>query len=189
MTFDERIKAIKAILFNQDQPAPAPAPAEPAKFAEYTLKDGTVVSVSELAVGGTVMIGDTPAPAGTHELAEGGSIVVGEGGVITEVIAAPEDPAEPAEDFGQKFAAVEARFAEMGETISKQGEMLAAFDAALKQSGETMKQLLEVVEQLAKAPTADPAEPPKQNFKKAVAESKVEKFTALADSIKKIKGN
>lgn len=61
---------------------------ETAKFAEYTLEDGTVISVSALEVGGEVKVGDAAAPAGTHKLPDGSSIVTDEAGIITEIIAA-----------------------------------------------------------------------------------------------------
>lgn len=185
MDISKKLEAIKKVLFNTE--APAPAPEQPAAFAEYTLKDGTVVSISELAVGGTAMIGDQPAPAGTHELADGGSITVGEGGVITGVdVESGEDMGKQKQDYSEQFAAIESRFAQQDQIIKQQGEMLQHFDAALKQSGETMKQLLEVVEQLAKAPTADPAEAPKQNFRKDAPLTKTEKFAGIAKAIASI---
>lgn len=186
MDISKKLEAIKKVLFNTD--APAPAPEQPASFAEYTLKDGTVVSISELAVGGTAMIGDQPAPAGTHELADGGSITVGEGGVITGVdIESGEDMGkDKKQDYSEQFAAIEGRFAQMESIINKQAEMYQHLEAAFTQSGETMKQLLEVVEQLAKAPTADPAEAPKQNFRKDAPLTKTEKFAGIAKAIASI---
>lgn len=180
MNIKDALEQIKKVVFSAN-----PAPEQPAAFSEYTLKDGTVISVSELAIGGTVMIGDAPAPAGTHELADGGVIVVGEGGVIAEVKPAEDMGNEQKpQDYSEQFAAIEGRFAQQDEVIRKQGEMLQAFDAALKQSGETMKQLLEVVEQLANAPTADPAEAPKQSFQKAQPGSRLDKFKAIAELVK-----
>lgn len=64
---------------------------------DVPLKDGTIVKVDaqegEDLVGKQAMIGDQPAPAGEHELANGQMIVVGENGVISEVKMpeAPED--------------------------------------------------------------------------------------------------
>lgn len=184
---EEILSRVRSLVF-ADQPAPAPAPADPsAQFSDYTLEDGTVISVSELAVGGTVMVGDQPAPAGDHKLSDGTIITVGDGGVITDVKgaeAAPEMPEDMQHDYSEQFASIETRFAAMDETIRKQGEMLLAFDAALKQSSETIRQMLAAMEELAKVPTADPAEQPKQAFAKPV-ESKIEKYGNLLKAIKK----
>lgn len=184
---EEILGKVRSLVF-ADQPAPAPAPADPsAQFSEYTLEDGTVISVSELAVGGTVMVGDQPAPAGDHKLSDGTVITVGEGGVIADV-KAPEAPAAPEQemqhDYSEQFASIETRFAAMDDTIRQQGEMLQAFDAALKQSGETIRQMLAAMEELAKAPTAEPAEAPKQAFNKQV-ENKIEKYGNLLKALKK----
>lgn len=52
---------------------------------EYTLKDGTAITVDKVEVGGVVLIAGIPAPAGDHELSDGTKITVGEGGLITAV--------------------------------------------------------------------------------------------------------
>lgn len=69
---------------------PAVVPPAPAVFADYTLKSGTVVKCDQLAVGGTMMIGEVPAPAGEYELADGTKVTVAEGGSITAVTPSPE---------------------------------------------------------------------------------------------------
>lgn len=72
-------------------PAPVvPAPAAPAApvvlNTEYTLKDGTAVTIDKLEVGGVALIAGVPAPVGDHELSDGTKFTVGEGGVITAVV-------------------------------------------------------------------------------------------------------
>lgn len=95
----EQLKKIKALVFNE---APA-APTEPApvQLMEYTLEDGTVVMIDKLEAGGVVSIGDAPAPAGDHKLADGTVVTVGEGGVISAVVApaAPVSPEQTPEDL------------------------------------------------------------------------------------------
>lgn len=59
----------------------------------YTLKDGTVVSIDKLEVGGIILIAETPAPAGDHELIDGTILKVGENGVIS-VVTPPTKPDE-----------------------------------------------------------------------------------------------
>lgn len=68
-------------------------------FVDATLADGTVVKVEPaIEEGATVVVVDSegvenPAPNGEHQL-EDGSVIVTEGGVIIEVVAAPEVPSE-----------------------------------------------------------------------------------------------
>ena len=63
------------------------------EFAEATLMDGTTISFEGdvLAEGVAVFVGEAPAPEGTYELADGGSVVVDANGVVTEVIEASND--------------------------------------------------------------------------------------------------
>lgn len=101
------LKDIKVFLGLEEMPSPT-----------YTLADGTPIEISELVAGGTVIVGDGPAPAGEHILSDGQTIVVDENGVITEIrpVAAPTEmtqPPEPAptqltpeqmQNVAQKFA-------------------------------------------------------------------------------------
>ena len=86
------LKQIKSIVFNE---APAAVEVEQ-KFDEYTLVDGTPVMISELVIGGVITLADgTAAPAGDHTLADGTVITVGEGGVISNIVAPAEAPELP----------------------------------------------------------------------------------------------
>ena len=85
-------------------------PAAPQKMMEAKLKDGTVVEVTDMNVGGVVTIAGTPAPVGEHELEDGTKIVLVDNGVISEIImpqAAPAPAMPPMEDMSAKFAAFE----------------------------------------------------------------------------------
>ena len=84
-----------------------PEEKKPVKMSEYQLKDGGMVQIEELTVGGVVMIDGAPALPGELELVDGTKIVVGENGVISEVKPASETPAPemPEMDMGSKFAA------------------------------------------------------------------------------------
>jgi len=74
---------------------------------DVPLKDGTVVKVDaqegEDLVGKQAMIGDQPAPAGEHELANGQMIEVGENGVIMEV-KQPMSPEEKMKKYQEQMA-------------------------------------------------------------------------------------
>jgi len=85
---------------------------EPAavKMMEAKLKDGTIVEVTDLAIGGIVTISGAPAPVGEHELEDGTMIVLGDNGVIMEIKPKAEAPSIElpiVEDMSAKFAALE----------------------------------------------------------------------------------
>jgi len=98
MNISEEIKAkmplIKKLLFGSVE-----------KFIDAKLVDGTLVRIEpELAIGSMVQVigadGELlPAPDAQHQL-EDGSVVVTEGGLILEVIAAPAAPVVEPEDMG-----------------------------------------------------------------------------------------
>ena len=184
MNYEDAIKKLKAV-FAAVEPVNAPAPTAPAQMEalEYKLVDGTPVMIDKIEPGGTVTVNGSPAPDGEHIL-EDGTMIETEGGVITEVTSpqnlpapAPDAPAEPAPDFGAKFAAMEERMGQM--------------DAALQATSQTVSGLLSIVEQLTKAPTAEPSAPAPAKFGavKKPADSRSEWMQQLNESILKIKKN
>ena len=85
MNATEILKNIRA-LFNE-APIVAPVqPVEPAtvEFSDYNLKDGTVVSIDKLEIGGAVMAAGVPALDGDYIMADDSTITV-VGGMITEI--------------------------------------------------------------------------------------------------------
>jgi hypothetical protein len=161
MKAEEILTAVKKIVFGEMPPVEA-APVEEKQFSEYALKDGTLVMIDELAVGGTVMVGDAPAPAGSHELADGTVIEVGEGGVIATVTvpAAPEAEEEPKDmgkKYDEKFAAIESRFA----ALQSENENLKQ---AFVKADEAIKGLINLVETLVNE-GGEPAIKPQQGFR------------------------
>ncbi|OOQ57147.1 hypothetical protein [Mucilaginibacter pedocola] len=72
-TILERIR--QALKF--DDPAQTPA--------EHTLPDGTIITVSQIAIGGTVAIDGKPAPAGDYTLEDETMLIVDKAGTITKV--------------------------------------------------------------------------------------------------------
>jgi hypothetical protein len=186
----ELLQKVKALVFEEQMPAaPAVEPKAPEKkeFGGYMLKDGTEVYIDKLEVGGVVSIEKetvAPAPAGEHTLADGTVIVVGEGGVISEVKPAPaaEPEAPAAEDLGKKyddkFAAYDAKFSAL-ETEN------VNLKAAFAKSEEAIKGLFELVEKLVKEPTTEPSEPVRSGFKfgKQI-ENKEEKLNSIINLFK-----
>lgn len=169
------------------EPAPAPAPVQ--EHSEYQLKDGTAVAITELAPGGVVTVGDAPAPAGEHELADGTKLTVGDGGVITAVAPAPGQ--EPQEDMGKKF---EAQFAEINQKFSayeqrftEQQESLQKLSDSFNKTNETIVHLVGIIEKMSQEPTADPVSQSQNNFQTQKAVSREEKRKELASLFAKIK--
>jgi hypothetical protein len=134
------------------------------KFAEATLKDGTLVRVSDegAVVGSDVMVIDadgneTPAPNGEHELADGTMIVVADG-KITEVKEAmaeePETPATPATPevdveamVNEKIEALKVEMQNaLAEIVAKLTEMEAGKAKAEKETEEMKAQFAQFSE-------------------------------------------
>ena len=192
----ELLQKVKALVFEGQMPADQSLGMYPKdedkkkEFSGYTLKDGTEVYIDKLEVGGVVTIeSEAPAPAGEHELADGTVIVLGEGGVISEIKPAPAPemapeaaPVEaavlPAQNFDEKFASYDAKFSalEVENTNLK---------ASFAKADEAIKGLFELVEKLVKEPTTEPSEPVKNGFKfgKQI-DNKEEKLQSLINLFK-----
>lgn len=177
---------------------PNPTSQTPQTLAkDYTLKDGTTtVNISDLSVGGVVMIGGVPAPAGEYELQDGTKCTVGEGGVITAVAPAAglEPPAMMNEAKVNELItkALQQHQATLEATnktkLENDQRIIAEQKLALKNQDEKIAGLFELVEELAKIPTADPVgEDQKLSFSQEKAKSASEKRQSLIESFKKLR--
>ena len=177
---------LKNFLFN-NQPAPA-APVAPVAAAATTakLKDGTEVSISALEVGGTVMIGDAPAPAGEHELEDGSKVTVGEGGVIT-ALAPVGMPEEPATDYTKEFAAVNEKLSGYEQRFATYEQKFSDYETRIQKAQAMNEKLFAIVEKLAEAPTADPASTSGSNFQSQISKDKEARLKELQTNIQKLK--
>lgn len=136
------------------------------KMVEAKLKDGTVVEVTALEVGGIVTIQGVPAPAGEHILEDGTKIVLDDKGVILEImpaeteveveIEAEKKKAKMEEVFSafetatnQKFASYEAKFAAYENKFSE-------YETKLNKAYGVIEGLIELTQKLAETPTATP---------------------------------
>lgn len=179
MTALEALEKIKA-LFQEPEPAQEPTQApveEPTKFESYNLLDGTTIEISALEVGGSVTITDAngdsmPAPDADYELADGTQVSVA-GGTITAI--AQDQPVEPT---GSE------EMAEFKEQIANQSSEIEALKAEIKTQSEAFKQLIEVVETIANAPSAEPSVQP-QGFKHT--EAIADKEQRLLNKLKNLK--
>ena len=178
------LKQIKAIVFNE---TPAPVEVEQ-KFDEYTLQDGTPIMITELVIGGVVTMADgSAAPAGDHTLADGTVITVGEGGVITNIVA----PAEAVPVMEEPVMEVTPEEIEAGKDYEdkvKMGELedkMAMIEEKLAKAEEAIKSLVALVETLVKEPSTMPVESVKNGFKHAAKESRQDRIAKLFSNIKK----
>lgn len=184
------LTTLKSALFSADNPLhpdPAAAAAPVAAAAvKAKLKDGTEISVSEMVVGGVVMVGDAPAPAGEHELEDGTKITVGEGGVISAVT--PGTPgAPPPMDYTKEFAAVNEKFAGYEAKLNGYEERFAKQDAAITKAQAINEQLFAIVQKLAETPTADPVQGSGSNFATQKSQDRDERLREISENIKKLK--
>lgn len=179
----EQLKKIKALVFNE-----APAEPAPVQLMEYTLEDGTVVMIDKLEAGGKVMIGDAPAPAGDHKLADGTVITVGEGGVISAV-AAPAAPESEPEDmnaqYTQRFEAMEAKISGFEQALALAAQENAALKETFAKQEALNQQFLQMFETLIKEPDTTPTSQP-NSFRRFTAQTKDERIKSFSNSISNI---
>jgi hypothetical protein len=176
----ELLQKVKALVFEEQAPAEPVTTVEP---LEYSLQDGTKVYIDKLEVGGMVTLEQSaPAPAGSHTLADGTVLELGEGGVIsaiTPVAVAPEEPAQ--EDMGkkyeEKFAAYDAKFS----TLETEN---ANLKAAFAKADEAIKGLVGLVERLVKEPTQEAAEPVKSGFRFGKETNKEDQLNSIINLFK-----
>ncbi len=161
MNAKEAILKIRALF--EDMPEPMPEEEQlPMEMSEYSLLDGTKVMIDKLDVEGKVQLEDgSPAPDGEHELADGTKIVT-EGGVIKEIKAA-EEPVEIEVEAkkDEKMEEVEAKLSALEMENKELKEKLAEFE---KKAAQGFAQVIELIEEIAKVPQADPMEKT-QSFK------------------------
>jgi uncharacterized short protein YbdD (DUF466 family) len=142
---------------NESMPMPSGETAAPAKMMEAKLKDGTIVEVSELAVGGIVTIEGVPAPVGEHMLESGEVILLGDNGVIMEikpsVEEAPVAETPVVEDMSAKFAAFESA---TNEKFTAYESKFAQYEIKLGQANKVIEGLMQISKMLVEAPQAAP---------------------------------
>ena len=128
---------------------------------EAKLKDGTMVEVTEMAVGGVVTIAGAPAPVGEHMLEDGTMIVLGDNGVIMEIKPAESEAkveveveASKVEDeMSAKFAAFESA---TNEKFQAYEEKFAQYEGKLSQANKVIEGLMQISKMLVEAPQAAP---------------------------------
>jgi uncharacterized short protein YbdD (DUF466 family) len=144
---------------NEEMPMPSGETAAPVKMMEAKLKDGTIVEVTELAVGGIVTIEGVPAPVGEHMLETGETIVLGDNGAIMEIKPKAEDEVKveveipQVEDMSAKFAAFESA---TNEKFTAYESKFAQYEAKLGQANKVIEGLMQISKMLVEAPQSAP---------------------------------
>jgi hypothetical protein len=172
MSSKEAIEKIKNMLFGEmpeQAPVPVPTPEGSGQvFADYKLKDGTVVSIDKVEIGGSVNLNGEPAPDGYHLLEDGTKIEVLSGlivGVEKEAVVA-EVP-EELKKLPVMMSAVNQDIVDLKKTIDAQAKLIAT-------QSESLKQMFALVETIAN----NSIEQPKEAVKSFDEMSALEKFRA-----------
>jgi len=161
-TILEKVQQFFVELVKEDQsfavaPEMAPVSGVPeaaVKMMDAKLADGTLVQVTELAVGGIVTIEGMPAPVGEHKLEDGTIIVVGDNGAIMEIKPATTEEVAPVmEDMSAKFAAFENA---TNEKFAAYEEKFAQYEAKLTQANKVIEGLMQISKMLVEAPQGTP---------------------------------
>jgi hypothetical protein len=185
MTVKEGIEQIKVLLSGVPEMQNEEVAQEPTtelSFETYDLKDGTKIDMTGLEIGADAMLVDESgnsivAPDGEYELADGTMVEVIAGKV--EGIESPITEMPEAEDemTKEKEEEMSTHFDEMDATINYLKAENEALKAKLDEMDGKFNQAFEkvfvLVEELAKMPSADAIQAPKQSFK--VTESKADK--------------
>ena len=170
MSPKEAVEKIKNMLFGEVVP-PVVLPESVGSgqvFADYKLKDGTIVSIDKVEIGGQVQLNGEPAPDGYHLLEDGTKIEVSKGlivGVEKEAVVA-EVP-EEMKKLPLQMSAVNQDIVDLKKTIDAQAKLIAT-------QTESLKQMFALVETIAN----NSIEQPKEKVKSFDEMSALEKFRA-----------
>ena len=155
--FSELVKGEETFAENMPEVSGTPE-AAPVKMMEAKLKDGTIVEVTQMAVGGIVTIAGAPAPVGEHMLEDGTMIVLGDNGAIMEIKPKQEDEISvevevpQTEDMSAKFAAFESA---TNEKFAAYEEKFAQYEGKLTQANKVIEGLMQISKMLVEAPQAN----------------------------------
>ena len=155
--FVELVKEDQSFAMASDMYPASGTPEMAVKMMDAKLADGTMVQVTELAVGGVVTIDGMPAPVGEHKLEDGTTIVLGDNGAIMEIKPKMEEEVEievpVVEDMSAKFAAFENA---TNEKFAAYEEKFAAYETKLTQANKVIEGLMQISKMLVEAPQGTP---------------------------------
>ena len=174
MSPKEAVEKIKHMLFGDMPEQPLPVPVQPPVgagqvFADYKLKDGTVVSIDKVEIGGQVQLNGEPAPDGYHLLEDGTKIEVSKGLIVSvekEESVVAEVP-EEMKKLPLQMSEVNKDIVDLKKTIDAQAKLIAT-------QTESLKQMFALVETIAN----NSIEQPKEKVKSFDEMTALEKFRA-----------
>lgn len=197
--FNAAVAKVRALLqaVNLAETVPgAPETTGADTLKDYVTETGVTVKIDRLETGGKVYMedGTTPVTSG-FSLSDGTVVTVDESGSITAVVvpspveaAAPVIPAVPAAppNYDARFEALEAELAALKAANQKFSDA-AATDAKLQTMSDAVNKTLDIVEQFAAAPSADPVvkpsgepdKPTKADLREAFAKNIAARKTAV----------
>jgi hypothetical protein len=168
MSSKEAIDKIKSMLFG-DVPVVLPESVGSGQvFSDYKLKDGTVVSIDKVEIGGSVVLNGQPAPDGYHLLEDGTKIEVSKGLIVgVEKQAVIAEMPEELKKLPVMMSAVNQDMVDLKKTINAQAKLIAT-------QSESLKQMFALVETIAN----NSIEQPKEKVKSFDEMTPLEKFRA-----------
>jgi hypothetical protein len=171
---------------------------DPGEFevTEYTLEDGTKITIDKMEVGGQVVQGDTPIANGEYTLEDGSKFTTVDGlitvitpkdeQVMEEETPAPSPLTEQVKELVTK--AIQDELATYKQGMESQAEaQKIAFgkqENTIKKQGEVIAQMLELMTQLADSPDGDPPVERKVIFSdNKTKKSALDKYTDAAKKL------
>lgn len=161
-------------------------------MAEAVLKDGTIVRYEgELAEGVAIMVvtpeGEMPAPDGEHELEDGTIISTSEGKVTAITPAEPSVEVEvEAGDYKKEMGVAMSKIDDLTQKIAALEKANEAQKSQISQLVKFCQQNIELVQQLADMPAAQPSPNPQPIAKLSKHEELMEKAKKQAAFIKSL---
>ncbi len=173
MSPKDAVEKIKNMLFGDmpEQPLPVPVPTPVGAgqvFADYKLKDGTVVSIDKVEIGGQVQLNGEPAPDGYHLLEDGTKIEVSKGLIVGVEKEVEVEMPEELKKLPVQMSEVNKDIVDLKRTINAQAKLIAT-------QTESLKQMFALVETIAN----NSIEQPKEKAKSFDEMTALEKFRAL----------
>lgn len=159
----EIINQIKKLLFADD--TATPVASNPATTTtEYKTKDGVVIAIDKLEVGGIATQNGAPLADGNYTLEDGTVITIAQG-LISEVETAAQSATEPIDEMKKQVAAMQSQI----DKLKKERDELKGKFAA---QTEANKLIVETLEKFAEQTTLVPKDEPQEiysgNFKKVL---------------------
>ena len=171
-----KVKAL-ALKFSGEEIVVAPVAPIEVKLTDVPLKDGSVLQVDKMEVGGMASLvsadGVVPAPDAEY-VAEDGTVITVMGGLIAEIATATEEA--PEAEVAPVVAGINSQLEAINKEIS---DMKARFSAQTLELNETKKGLgiaLSSMEKLVSQPVAISLEKQKPSSKKFEEMTELEKF-------------